>query len=42
MNLKNSVCIPGHPVAGIENSGPEAGFLIYLKIDGPYLHPVKK
>ena len=26
MNLKNSICIPGHPVAGIENSGPKAGF----------------
>tara|TARA_B100000700_G_scaffold320943_1_gene419197 strand:+ start:1158 stop:2057 length:900 start_codon:yes stop_codon:yes gene_type:complete len=25
MNLKNSICIPGHPVAGTENSGPKAG-----------------
>ena len=42
MNLKNSVCIPGHPVAGIENSGPKAGFADYLKIDGLYLHLIKK
>ena len=25
-NLKNSIWIPGHPVAGTENSGPESGF----------------
>ena len=25
MNLKNSICIPGHPVAGTENSGPKSG-----------------
>ena len=25
INLKNSICIPGHPVAGTENSGPKAG-----------------
>ena len=31
MNLKNSVCIPGHPVAGIENSGPKAGFADLFK-----------
>ena len=42
MNLKNSVCIPGHPVAGIENSGPKQVLLTYLKIGGLYLHLVKK
>tara|TARA_Y100001970_G_scaffold265590_1_gene353370 strand:- start:3514 stop:4413 length:900 start_codon:yes stop_codon:yes gene_type:complete len=26
MNLKNSIWIPGHPVAGTEKSGPNAGF----------------
>ena len=26
INLKNSIWIPGHPVAGTENSGPESGF----------------
>ena len=31
MNLKNSVCIPGHPVAGIENSGPNAGIADLFK-----------
>ena len=25
INLKNSICIPGHPVAGTESSGPKAG-----------------
>ena len=25
MNLKSSICIPGHPVAGTENSGPKSG-----------------
>ena len=41
-NLKNSTCIPGHPVAGIEIVDQKLVLLIYLKIDGPYLHPVKK
>ena len=26
LNLKASIWIPGHPVAGTENSGPDAGF----------------
>ncbi len=26
MKIKNSIWIPGHPVAGTENSGPNAGF----------------
>ena len=25
MNLKSFICIPGHPVAGTENSGPKSG-----------------
>ncbi len=42
MNLKNSVCIPGHPVAGIENSGPEAGFADLFKNRWTILTPNKK
>ena len=42
MNLKNSVCIPGHPVAGIENSGPEAGFADLFKNRWTILTPSKK
>ena len=39
MNLKNSVCIPGHPVAGIENSGPKAGFADLFKNKWTILTP---
>ena len=42
MNLKNSICIPGHPVAGIENSGPEAGFADLFKNRWTILTPSKK
>ena len=42
MNLKNSVCIPGHPVAGIENSGPKAGFADLFKNKWTILTPSKK
>ena len=42
MNLKNSVCIPGHPVAGIENSGPKAGFADLFKNRWTILTPSKK
>ena len=42
INLKNSVCIPGHPVAGIENSGPEAGFADLFKNRWTILTPSKK
>ena len=41
MNLKNSVCIPGHPVAGIENSGPKAGFADLFKNRWTILTPSK-
>ena len=41
-NLKNSTCIPGHPVAGIENSGPEAGFADLFKNRWTILTPSKK
>ena len=41
MNLKNSVCIPGHPVAGIENSGPKAGFADLFKNKWTILTPSK-
>ena len=42
INLKNSVCIPGHPVAGIENSGPKAGFADLFKNRWTILTPSKK
>ena len=42
MNLKNSICIPGHPVAGIENSGPKAGFAELFKNRWTILTPNKK
>ena len=42
MNLKNSIFIPGHPVAGIENSGPEAGFADLFKNRWTILTPSKK
>ena len=42
MNLKNSICIPGHPVAGIENSGPKAGFADLFKNRWTILTPNKK
>ena len=41
MNLKNSVCIPGRPVAGIENSGPKAGFADLFKNKWTILTPSK-
>ena len=41
MNLKNSVCVPGHPVAGIENSGPRAGFADLFKNRWTILTPSK-
>ncbi len=41
MNLKNSICIPGHPVAGIENSGPKAGFADLFKNRWTILTPGK-
>ena len=41
MNLKNSICIPGHPVAGIENSGPKAGFADLFKNRWTILTPSK-
>ena len=41
MNLNNSVCIPGHPVAGIENSGPKAGFADLFKNRWTILTPSK-
>ena len=41
MNLKNSICIPGHPVAGIENSGPNAGFADLFKNRWTILTPSK-
>jgi len=42
MNLKNSICIPGHPVAGIENSGPESGYADLFKNRWTILTPNKK
>ena len=42
MNLKNSICIPGHPVAGIENSGPKAGFAELFENRWTILTPNKK
>ena len=42
MNLKNSICIPGHPVAGIENSGPKAGFAELFEGKWTILTPNKK
>ena len=41
INLKNSICIPGHPVAGIENSGPKAGFADLFKNKWTILTPSK-
>ena len=41
-NLKNSIYIPGHPVAGIENSGPKAGFADLFKNRWTILTPNKK
>ncbi len=40
-NLKNSICIPGHPVAGIENSGPKAGISDLFKNRWTILTPKK-
>ena len=42
INLKNSIYIPGHPVAGIENSGPKAGFADLIKNRWTILTPNKK
>ena len=42
MKLKNSICIPGHPVAGIENSGPKAGFAELFEGRWTILAPNKK
>ena len=41
INLKNSVCIPGHPVAGTENSGPKAGIADLFKNKWTILTPNK-
>ena len=41
INLKNSICIPGHPVAGIENSGPKAGTSELFKNRWTILTPKK-
>ena len=41
LNLKNSICIPGHPVAGIENSGPKAGTADLFKNRWTILTPNK-
>ena len=41
LNLKNSICIPGHPVAGIENSGPKAGIADLFKNRWTILTPNK-
>ena len=40
-NLKNPICIPGHPVAGIENSGPKAGISDLFKNRWTILTPKK-
>jgi len=42
INSKNSIYIPGHPVAGIENSGPKAGFADLFKNRWTILTPNKK
>ena len=42
INLKNSIYIPGHPVAGIENSGPKAGFADLFKNRWTILTPNNK
>ena len=42
INLKNSIYIPGHPVAGIENSGPKAGFAELFQNRWTILTPNKK
>ena len=41
INLKNSICIPSHPVAGIENSGPKAGIADLFKGRWTILTPNK-
>ena len=41
INLKNSICIPGHPVAGTENSGPKAGTSDLFKNRWTILTPKK-
>tara|TARA_B100002051_G_scaffold137479_1_gene130592 strand:- start:405 stop:1304 length:900 start_codon:yes stop_codon:yes gene_type:complete len=41
LNLKNSIYIPGHPVAGIENSGPKAGTADLFKNRWTILTPNK-
>ncbi len=41
-NLINSIYIPGHPVAGIENSGPKAGFSDLFQNRWTILTPSKK
>ena len=41
LNLKNSIYIPGHPVAGIENSGPKAGTADLFKNRWTILTPDK-
>tara|TARA_A100001015_G_scaffold289507_1_gene361443 strand:- start:224 stop:1123 length:900 start_codon:yes stop_codon:yes gene_type:complete len=41
INLKNSICIPAHPVAGIENSGPKAGTSELFKNRWTILTPKK-
>ena len=41
LNIKNSIYIPGHPVAGIENSGPKAGTADLFKNRWTILTPNK-
>tara|TARA_X000000368_G_C23029210_1_gene711661 strand:+ start:63 stop:962 length:900 start_codon:yes stop_codon:yes gene_type:complete len=41
LNLKNSTCVPGHPVAGTENSGPKAGTIDLFKNRWTILTPNK-
>ena len=42
INLKNSIWIPGHPVAGTENSGPRAGFSDLFQDRWTIITPDKK
>tara|TARA_B100000700_G_scaffold256814_1_gene290239 strand:- start:403 stop:1302 length:900 start_codon:yes stop_codon:yes gene_type:complete len=41
LNLKKSICVPGHPVAGTENSGPKAGTIDLFKNRWTILTPNK-
>jgi cyclohexadieny/prephenate dehydrogenase len=42
INLKNSIWIPGHPVAGTEKSGPSAGFSDLFQDRWTIITPDKK